>query len=93
MGPILSADDSLSPFKLQQSEQLDLLLVVFDRYIRVNGLSTVNQLLFASTPRRAAWSPTKRNPHPENRTASRDDSGNTRKNPERNSLEKSISKP
>jgi hypothetical protein len=39
VGPILFADDNLSPTKLQSIEQLEPLLAIYDRYTGVSGLN------------------------------------------------------
>jgi hypothetical protein len=38
VGPILFADDNLSPTKLQRIEQLEPVLAIYDRYTGVSGL-------------------------------------------------------
>jgi hypothetical protein len=39
VGPILFADDNLSPTKIQRIKQLDPLLAIYDRYTGVSGLN------------------------------------------------------
>ncbi len=41
VGPVLFADDSLSLTKLQQIEQLDLFLRMYDCYVGVSGLNII----------------------------------------------------
>jgi hypothetical protein len=52
VGPILFADDNLSPLKLQHIEQLDPLLTLFDRFTGESSFNVrkMTALCINSTP-------------------------------------------